>query len=143
MIRIQQRLLNIGILLSFLVCYLEWGRGNSAFVAQVEYQILVGRPEVANFAHPMIAIPALGQLVVLYTLFQKTPSRRLTSVGIVLMGVLVLLLALIGVLSTNARIGASTLPFLTLGVIHFARPRRSTRPKTRRDVQYCARRRKD
>jgi hypothetical protein len=119
----RQRLVALGILLSFLTCYLEWGGGNWAFVAQVEYQVLFGKPEAQNFAHPMIAIPFLGQLLVLFTLFQKTPSRRLVSIGTILMGVLVLMLVLIAVLSTNARIGLSTLPFLALAVIHFARSR--------------------
>ena len=116
--------LAIAILAAFLVCYLEWGGGNSAFVAQVEYQVLFGKPEAQTFAHPMIAIPFLGQLLVLYTLFQKTPSRRLASIGIVLMGVLVLLLTLIGVLSANAKILLSTVPFLALAVLHFVRSRR-------------------
>ena len=62
----RQRLLNAGILLSCLLCYLE-------------------------------------------------------SLGVILMAVLVLLLALIGVLSKNPRIGLSILPFLTLAVVHFAR----------------------
>jgi O-antigen ligase len=117
----SQRLLNIGILVSFLGCYLEWGGGNSAFVAQAEYQVLIGSPDARNFAHPMIAVPAIGQLLVLCALFQKSPSRRLTSVGIILMSALVLLLVLIAVLGTNARIGLATLPFLTLAVIHFTR----------------------
>jgi hypothetical protein len=123
---VPQRLVNIGLILSFLICYLEWGGGNSAFVAQVEYLVLIGKPEAQNFAHPLIALPFIGQLLVLFALFQRTPSRRLTSIGIVLMGVLVLLLALIGILD-NAKIGLSTLPFLTLAVIHFARSRSASR----------------
>ena len=121
----RQRLLNLAIVLSFLVCYLEWGGGHSAFVAQVQYQVLLGKPEAQNFAHPMIALPFVGQLLLLYTLFQKRPSRRLTTIGIVLMGVLVLLLALIGVLSRNAKIGLSTVPFLGLAVLHFVSGKRS------------------
>jgi heme A synthase len=121
----RQRLLNIGILLSFLVCYLEWGGGHSAFVAQVHYQVLVGKPEAQNFVHPMIALPFLGELLLLFTLFQQRPSRRLTTIGIVLMSVFVLLLALIGVLSKNVKIGLSTLPFLTLAVLHFVSAKRS------------------
>jgi hypothetical protein len=116
-----RRLVNLGVVLSFLLCYLEWGGGHSAFVAQVEHQVLVGKPEAQNFAHPMIAIPFIGQLLVLFTLFQKTPSHRLASIGIILMGVLVLLLAVIGVSSSNVRIASSTVPFLALTVIHFAR----------------------
>ena len=124
---VLQRIVALGIILAFAGCYLEWGGGNSAFVAEVEYQVLLGRPEAQNFAHPMIAIPFVGQLLVLFTLFQKTPSRRLVSIGIILMGVLVLLLVLIAVLSANARIGLSTLPFLALAVIHFVRSRRLSR----------------
>jgi hypothetical protein len=119
--KIPQRWLNVGILLSFLVGYLEWGGGNSACVWQVEYQVLFGRPEVQNFAHPMIALPAVGQLLVLFTLFQKTPSRRITSIGIVLMGVFIVLLALIAILGGSVKTGLSTLPFLTLAAIHFVR----------------------
>jgi hypothetical protein len=128
----QQKLVLLAILLAFLGCYMEWGGGNSAFVAQAEYQILFGKPEAQNFAHPMIAIPFAGQLSVLITLFQKTPSRRLASIGILLMGVLVLLLALIGALSASARIGLSTLPFLVLAVIFFVRSRAEREPRKRR-----------
>jgi hypothetical protein len=119
MTHVGQRLRNLGVVLSFLVCYLEWGGGSSAFVAEIEYQVLLGKPEAQSFAHPMIALPFVGQLLVLFTLFQKTPSRRLASIGILLMGVLVLLLALIGVLAANARTGLSTLPFLALAAAHF------------------------
>ena len=118
-----QRLVNLGLILSFLVCYLEWGGGHSAFVAQAEYQVLVGKPEAQNFAHPMIAIPFIGQLLVLFTLFQRSPSRRLTTIGVILMGVLVLFLAVIGVLAGNVKTGLSTVPFLALAVLHFALPR--------------------
>ena len=114
--------LSIAILVAFLVCYLQWGGESSAFVAQVEYQVLFGKPAAQNFAHPLIAIPFLGQLLVFYTLFQKSPSRRLVSIGIVLMGVLVVLLTLVGVLAANAKIVLSTLPFLALAVLHFVRP---------------------
>jgi hypothetical protein len=124
---VRQKLVLLGILLSFLGCYLEWGGGHSAFVARVEYQVLLGQPEAQNFAHPMIALPFVGQLLVLFTLFQKTPSRRLAAIGILLMAVLVLLLALIGILAANAKTGLSTLPFLALAAFHFAGARRARR----------------
>lgn len=120
---IPQRLLNLGIVLAFQVCYLEWGGGRSAFVGQVHYQVLLGAPEMRNFAHPMIGIPFLGELLVLFAALQRTPGRRLTTIGIGLMSVLVLLLALIAIMSANARIGLSTVPFIALGVMHLARRR--------------------
>jgi len=122
--RFPQRWLNIAILASFLVGYLEWGGGHAAFVGQLEYQILLGAPEAGNFAHPMIGIPLVGQLLVLFAACQRTPSRRLTSIGIVLMGVLVLLLALIGIMG-GVKTGLSTVPFLVLGATHFVRSRKS------------------
>jgi hypothetical protein len=63
-------------------------------------------------------------VLVLVTLFQRTPSRKLTTVGILLMGVLLGLIAIIGIISLNWRIALSTAPFLACTVWHFGtRPR--------------------
>ncbi|CAN5792809.1 hypothetical protein BH24ACI4_BH24ACI4_21510 [soil metagenome] len=41
--RHAQRLINIAIVLGSLTPYLEWGGGNSAFLAHLEYTVLFGR----------------------------------------------------------------------------------------------------
>ncbi len=66
------------LLLAFLIIYLEWGKGNSMFVFQMEYEILAGKTDTKNvFMHPLVAIPFIGQLLLLFSLFQKQPNRTL------------------------------------------------------------------
>lgn len=101
------------LLLSFLICYLEWGQGNSSFVYEVEYQVLFQREATADtFTHPIILLPFCGQLLLVLALFQQKPNRKLVLTGIILMGLLVVLLFVIGLLGKNPKIALSTVPFL-------------------------------
>ncbi|MBK9983713.1 MAG: hypothetical protein IPP15_22910 [Saprospiraceae bacterium] len=112
------RLINTGLLLSFLVCYLEWGHDNSSFVFQVEYLVFFQKDHSANtFTHPLIIIPFLGQLLILFTIFQKKPGRRLTWIGLILLGILVLVILLVGLLSLNYKIILSTVPFILFSML--------------------------
>lgn len=100
-------------LVSILVCYLEWGGGNHSFIYEAEYLILFQKAgDTDALAHPAVLIPLLGQLLLLFSLFQKAPNKRLVFAGLTLMGLLVLLLLLVGILSRNWKIILSTLPFL-------------------------------
>jgi hypothetical protein len=112
------RLINLGLLLSFLICYLEWGQDNSSFVFQTEYLLFFKKSEAVNtFTHPLIIIPFIGQLLILYTLFQKIPGKTITIIGMILLSILVLLIAFVGVLSMNFKIIVSTLPFIMIGLL--------------------------
>lgn len=103
--------------LSFFFCYLEWGEEQSAFVFEVAYQILFRQGNKANtFAHPLVLAPFVGQLFILVALILKRPDRRLVWAGIILMGLLVLFVTLAGLLSNNAKIVLSTLPFILSAV---------------------------
>ena len=96
-----------------LFCYLEWGGGNSAFIYEAEYEILFQNKNKADsFTHPVVLIPFCGQLLLLFSLFKKNPSKRLVFTGLSMMGILVLLILLVGLLSMNGRIVGFTLPFL-------------------------------
>lgn len=104
-------------ILSALFCLLEWGGGNSAFLYEVEYQILFQQQNnIESLTHPAVLVPMLGQLFLLVALFQKKPDKRLVYAGLSLIALLVLLLLLIGVLSKNIRIIGCTLPFLGAAV---------------------------
>jgi heme A synthase len=106
------------LLLAFLIIYLEWGKGNSMFVFQMEYEILAGKTDTKNvFMHPLVAMPFIGQLLLLFSLFQKQSNRKLIVASIVLMGILVFMCLLAGVLSKNLRIVGSTLPFITIAIL--------------------------
>lgn len=122
----MQRLINIGLILSLMICYMEWGKGSSIFIYQAEYELFLQKNRnTDNFTHPLILAPFLGQLLLVFTLFQKSPSRRLTLIGIILMGLLVFFISLSGWLSLNIKTIASTLPFIILTIIHFVYGRRN------------------
>ncbi len=122
----QKRLSLFCALLSFLVCYLEWGQGTSSFVFEIEYLLIFQKSGKADsFTHPLVLLPFVGQLLVLYSLFQEPPRKRLVFIGLSLMGLLVVMLLLVGVLSRNPKIALSTVPFL-LSSLWCVRALRST-----------------
>lgn len=112
------RLINIGLVLAFFICYMEWGGGNSSFVFQSELQIFTQSESWRdNFAHPIILAGLIGQLILLFAAFKNPPSRKLTWAGILILSPVVLLIFLAGALSLNWKMVVSTLPFLALVVV--------------------------
>ncbi len=112
----MKKLLNFCLLISFQFGYLEWGKGNHTFIFQAEAEIISkAAGNAVSFVHPFIIIPLAGLLILLYTLFQKTPSRFLSFSGLACLSVLMLLLLFIGVMNPNFKILASTIPFFVAG----------------------------
>jgi len=108
--------LNLCLVLSFQLGYLEWGKGYHTFLFQAETEIISkAMSNAASAVHPFIIIPLAGLLILLYTLFQKTPSRFLSLSGLACLSVLMLLILLIGIISGNLKMIASTIPFLVAG----------------------------
>ena len=71
----MQRVINLLILLTSLLGYLEWGNGQSAFLVEVEWLLFSGQSASASdFAHPIIFLPLTGQVMVLIALLQKKPA---------------------------------------------------------------------
>lgn len=95
------------------------------FVFQIQWDIFFGDSvKKENFVHPAIALPFIGQLLLLITLFQKEPSRKLTIIGIILMGLLTILLLLIGILGMNFKMILSVLPFIGLSIFYLIKVRK-------------------
>lgn len=118
----MQRVINILIILTSWLGYLEWGDSQSAFLIEVEWLLLSGKSASASdFAHPIIFLPLTGQVLVLIALLQKIPSRRLTTIGLVLITILLLLVMVAGLISFNIRIFGSTLPFFVVSIWHLRR----------------------
>lgn len=119
------RLLHLLLLLSSLMGYLAWGGDNSAFLVEVEITVfknLFSNP--FSVAHPLIVIPILGQLLLLWSVGSKRNSKLRTFVGIGCIALLFLLIFVVGIVSKNLWISASTLPFFVLSVItirHFVK----------------------
>ena len=67
--------------------------------------------------HPFTVLPMLGQVLLLLTLFQKTPGRWLTYIGMGLLSLIMLIILLIGLLGMNWKMILSTVPFLVFAVL--------------------------
>jgi hypothetical protein len=119
--------LNLLLILTSLVGYLEWGRDQSMFLFQMEAELFArALHEPGSVLHPFTVLPVLGQLTLLWTVFQRTPSRMLTYAGIAGLGLLLVLMFVIGLLTRNMKILVSTIPFLVVAVITI-RAHRATR----------------
>ena len=106
------------VVLTSLVGYLEWGKGNHQFLAQAEFEVvtkLLTNP--ISVWHPFTLFPMIGQFLLVATLFQPTPSRLLTVIGIVCLGVLLGFMFVIGLLGLHFKIMISTLPFVALSIL--------------------------
>ena len=109
----KSKILNIGLILTSFVGYLEWGGGNSMFLFQGEIEVVSKfLNDPASALHPFTLLPLVGQVLLLITLFQKSPSRLLTFLGLAGIGVLLVFMLIIGLLSLNFKVALSTLPFL-------------------------------
>ncbi len=112
----MKRIINICLLLTFLLGYLEWGKNNSLFIFQAEVEIfLKAKTDFVSILHPLILIPFLGQIILLYTIVQKKVNRNLSLLGFASLGILMLLLLVVGFLTLNLKIIGSTLPFVITG----------------------------
>ena len=112
----------IGLLISFSICYMQWGNNNSAFIAQVEYELLFKKKNIVEaISHPIILAGFFGQLILLYSALAKKPNKKLQSAGIILLGIIVLIILLAGILSINLKMILSVMPFILLSIFYFAR----------------------
>jgi hypothetical protein len=103
------------LIISSLFVYLSWGKESAAFLFQIEYEIitkLLTNP--ISTLHPFTVIPMLGQLLLLITLLQKTPTPILLKIGIGCLLFLIGFVFIIGLLSLRVPIIVSTIPFITL-----------------------------
>ncbi|MBX7186799.1 MAG: hypothetical protein K1Y01_16780 [Vicinamibacteria bacterium] len=119
-----KKALNLSLVLSSLVGYLEWGKSESTFLFQAEagmFDKALQHPE--SLIHPFTLLPLLGQAALLATLFQKEAGKRLTYLGIAGLGLLLGFMFVVGLISLNPRILVSTLPFLILATVTIRRHR--------------------
>jgi hypothetical protein len=117
----MQRIINVGLLISSLFCYLQWA-DQSAFLFQAEYEVFFGaNSSVQSFSHPLILLPIAGQLLLLFGVIKEQRNFRLTFIGMGMIGVLVLMVCFVGVISGSAKIFLSTLPFILISVFTIVR----------------------
>jgi hypothetical protein len=114
------RLINIGLILAFLSGYMEWGQGNSAFVFDAARAIFTEADNlIGSLTHPLIISGLAGLIILIYCAIRPDASRRLNTIGILILSPVVLLILLSGGLSGNLKSVASTLPFLGLAAAYY------------------------
>lgn len=114
----KKKVLNGCLILTSLLGYLEWGVDNRMFLFQAEIEVLTKLfKDPLSAAHPFTLLPLFGQLILLFTLFQKIPGRLLTFIGLGCLSVLLLFMFLIGVISFNYKILLSTVPFIITAIL--------------------------
>lgn len=114
----KSKLLNLGLIITSLLGYLEWGVDNYSFLFEIEGDILLKLfINPSEVIHPLVLLPLIGQLLLLITLFQKEPNKLLTYIGMGGMGLLMVIIFTVGIISKNFKIVISTIPFLVLSVI--------------------------
>lgn len=121
----MKKILNLCVVLTSLIGYLEWGTDNSAFLGQTEYELIFGAKSLQNMIHPFVIVPLAGQLLLLITLFQKTPSRLLSYIGLASLSLLLVFIFIIGAMTPNFKMLASTIPFIISGILVLRYNRRS------------------
>lgn len=113
-----KRILNAILFISFLFGYLEWGEGNQMFIFEGEAEVLSKAvKEPASVLHPLILLPFIGQGLILYTIFQKNPSRIFSLIGLACLGLLMSFLFFIGIISPNSKMLLSSIPFVITALL--------------------------
>lgn len=114
----KSKILNSLLIISSLLGYLEWSGNNHSFLFQAEGDILSKLfTDPISTLHPFTILPLIGQILLVVTLFQKTPSKTLTYISIGSLGILLAFMFVIGLISLNYKIIISTIPFIDVSVI--------------------------
>lgn len=117
---LSKKLINACLLISLLFCYLEWGTDKAYFLFQMEYEFFSSiTSKLDSISHPLILLPFIGQLLFLFTLFQKEPSKWLSLAGVICTALLVIMIALAGILSLNFKMILSVLPYFVFCTLFF------------------------
>jgi len=121
----MKRLLNLALLIAFQFCYLEWPPNNAMFIFEGEIEIFSKTESwISNFTHPIILIGFLTQIVLLLGALIPIFNRKLNTLAVLLLGILVLFFFFIGVMALNYKIALSTLPYLVLMFLYFIKYRK-------------------
>jgi hypothetical protein len=114
----KSKIVNLLLLITSLLGYLEWGRDKHLFLFQAEGEIFSKLfTEPLSVLHPFTILPLVAQVMLIVTLFQKKPSKVLTYMSIGGLGVLLVLMFVIGIMSVNFKILFSTFPFIVVAIL--------------------------
>ncbi len=111
-------MLTILLILTSLIGYLEWGKDNHILLIEAEIEIITKFfNDPMSVMHPFVVLPFMGQLMLLFTVFQKKPNKILGFIGMGCIGLLLFFMFAIGIMNLNFKILLSTLPFLVTSIL--------------------------
>jgi hypothetical protein len=114
----KSKVLNSLLVITSLLGYLEWGGNSHSFLFQAEGEVLLKLfTDPISTLHPLIILPLTGQIILVLTLFQKTPNKILAYISIGSLGILLSFMFVIGLMSINLKIMFSTIPFIAVSAI--------------------------
>jgi len=116
--KMKSKILNFLLILFSIFGYLEWSGKNHMFLFEAEIEILSKlfiNPK--SVIHPFIILPVISQFLLLFTLFQKTASTKLTYISIFGLDLLLGFMLFVGLVSLNYKIVISTIPFVLLSIL--------------------------
>lgn len=114
----KSRILNALLIITSLLGYLEWSGDKHSFLFQAEAEVFKKLfTDPLSVLHPFTILPLLGQILLLITIFQKVPSKRMTYWGIGCLGLLLSFMFFIGLLAKNTNIILSTIPFFLIAFL--------------------------
>ena len=121
----KTKALIIALIITPLIGYLEWGTDMSMFLIEGEIEV-IGKlfTDPGSVMHPLTLLPLAGQVILLISLFQKRPNRKLIFLGMTFIAILLFFIFIISLLGQNFKILASTLPFLICAVLTVLHVRR-------------------
>lgn len=126
----MKKILNGCLLISSLFGYLEWA-DKHAFLGMVEYDLLFdSKNRTGSLTHPFVLVPLIGQLLLLITLFQKTPNKAITITGLICLSLIMLMLFLIGIMGMNLKMVLASLPFIILAILVIKHNRKKKKVNT-------------
>lgn len=114
----KSKILNFLLIITSLFGYLEWGENNHSFLFQAEVEIfskIFTNP--FSVIHPFTILPLIGQTILIITLFQKSPNKTFSYIGIGSLGILLAFMFVIGLITLNFKIIFSTIPFIIISIL--------------------------
>ena len=122
------RFINIGLLLTFSLGYMEWGQGYSSYIFEITAKLFSNWHDLLqSLVNPLILAGLAGHIILIWCAFQEKPNRKLNIAGILILTPVIALVLLAGALSGNWKMILSALPFTALVVAYFVYSRNSIR----------------
>lgn len=122
----KSKILNLLLIITSQIGYLEWSGNNHIFLFKAEVEIFSKLfTDPISVVHPFTILPLAAQILLLSTIFQKAPSKILTYISIAGLGLLLGFIFIVGILSMNFKIIISTIPFIVVSVVSIRHCRES------------------